>query len=76
MSGFIKKKKKPLLSRITGKVMGVPLPSENQYISPDVPLNNIHIEYDVMNTIATRRNELKDVNHGNTDAVVTFNDSS
>jgi hypothetical protein len=71
--GVIKKKKKSWFARIFGKRESNPSPSEQDGVGFELLLGDVRIDDDEAAVIEARRNALRAVRHGNSDAMVTFN---
>lgn len=72
MSSVIKKKKKSLLAKIIGGIKAGPLPNEEGNFASDIPLDDVCIADGDAALIASRRNDLRAGRHGNSDAMVIF----
>lgn len=73
MSSVVENKKKTLLEKIFYKIKPETLLHERRDIDCNIPLNDIRIDTGDTDAIALKRNELRTVKHGNSDAVITFN---
>ena len=71
MNSVVRRKKKTLFGRIIRKVESELTPKEEKLISPDVPIDEIRINDDMV-AIQSRREELKLVKHDNSDEVITL----
>ena len=74
MGGVVKKKKKSVLAKAIEKFkVDVPKPNSSceEYISDDVPLDDIRTNVDDLVAIASRRDELRAAKHGNTDVITS-----
>ncbi len=72
MSSVIKKKRKTLLENILGKIKPNLSSIEKRDIKCNIPLNDARIDDVEIAIITSRRNELRNVKHGNSDAIVVF----
>ena len=71
MSNVVKEKRKPLLSRVIGRIK-VSSSHGQEGVASDVPLDDVRTDGEDIVTIASRRSEIRKAIHGNTDAMVTF----
>ena len=72
MGSVIKKKKKTLLVKIIEKIKHTSLSDEKRDIEINIPLDDIRTDSNDIITIASRRNDLKNKKHDNSDAMVIF----
>jgi hypothetical protein len=75
MSNVVKKMKKTLFARIIGKIKNDPAHLEQRDIDRNIPLDNIYTNCGEINTITTRRNELRVAKNSNSDVIIAFEDS-
>jgi hypothetical protein len=70
MSSVVKKKKKTLIAKIIEKAKGESNPQEQEGIALDIPLSDTRTNGVDMETILSRRNELRAMQHSNSDVMV------
>ena len=76
MSSVIGKKKQTLLEKFIGKIKAEPLMNEQRDMDGNIPLADIYINDDDMQTIVSRRKELRTSKHDNKNVKVIFNGNS
>jgi RNase H-fold protein (predicted Holliday junction resolvase) len=74
MSSVIKKKKKTLTAKIIERVKGGSNQHKQEDIVLGIPLNVTQMDSKDMETIVSRRKELRAMKHDNSDAMVKLND--
>ena len=72
MSSVVKNKEKPLLSKIAEKIKPESSPQDQKAFASDIPIDDIRIDEADAAVIESRRNELRSVKHGNSEAMVTL----
>ena len=73
MSSVIKKKNRSLLAKIIGEIKANPLQREQGNFVSDIPLDNVCIDDDGdAALIASRRNDLRAIKHGDSDVMVVL----
>jgi len=72
MKDFLNKKKKPQFARIIEKIKGDHAPYEQEISFNDIFFEKSQVDNDELALITPRRNELKASKHGNSDAVVIY----